>query len=209
MGSAHAEGDNPEPVRANQYVLQIPQCSAADMMKADLDQIDAEKGLGRAGAVISGMEEAVRNSNATPTQDVADLELVVRKDGGQSLRVVWARQRRNQWEAFATSAEHIVTKDQIRFPDVTTGMKIVLRVESRMVYADGCPVRARGSEEGFTGAYSMGCGTRPIAAPSQGTTCGRRRGGSSTELRREVHARILSEARLPEPVPMAQQPSKT
>ena len=199
VAAAEGAADDAEPARANPYVLHIPVCTATDVMIADLDQIDAEKGLSRGGAAVTAIEEAIRTSGAAPNKGVADLELVVRRDGSQSLTVLWAARERSDWEGFTRGVEHLVTSSDVRIPERSLGMKIVLRVEARLVYADGCPIGDRSSPEPFTGGYARGCGTRPIPAPEQGVTCGRRRRGTEQPAR-VVHARILSQARIPDPV---------
>ncbi len=197
-GSGSALADDPPRPAANPFVLHIPVCSATDMMIADLDQIDGERGFGRGGAVVTAIEELVRQSSAAPSRGVADLELVVRTDGTQTLKVLWAARQRSDWESFATGVEHLVTKEQVRIPERSLGMTIVVRVDARQEFPDGCPVGTRGEPEAFDGAHPVGCGTRAVAAPSYGRTCGRRR-RSAEALTRVVHARIMSEARIPDP----------
>lgn len=190
-------------VVSNPWVLHIPVCSATDVMIGDLDQIDAEKGLGRGGPVVTAVEQMMRTQSAAPRKGVADLELVVLRDGSQSLRVLWAARQRADWEDLVLGVEHLVGDDQVRVPEKSLGMKIVVRVDARLEYPDGCPIDDHVGESPYSGGYAMGCGTRPIAAPEKGVTCRRQR-RSTEPVTHVVHARILSEARIPDPSQPAQ-----
>jgi hypothetical protein len=174
-------------------------CTATDMVIADLDQRDAERGFGRGGVVVSAMESAVRQSGAAPSQGVADIELVLRTDGSQSLKVLASSG--NGWESFGSGVEHLLPKGDVRIPDKSLGLQFVIRVETTLVYADGCVAsRSRhASVPAATASVRTPCGTRAVPLAGPRATCGgrRNRGAQATHL--EVHARIVSEARLPDP----------
>jgi hypothetical protein len=174
-------------------------CTATDMVIADLDQSDAERGLGRGGAVVSAMERAVRQSGAAPSQGVADIELVLRTDGSQSLKVLASSG--NGWESFGAGVEHLVAKSDVRIPDKSLGLQFVIRVETTLVYADGCVASRsrRAPVPAATASVRTPCGTRGVPLAEPHTSCGSRRGRRVEATHLEVHARIVSEARLPDP----------
>ncbi len=181
-----------------------------------LDEHDVKLGISRGGEVLSAMEGAARAGNG-PLRGNATFEIIVDAKGQASVSLQNASDDHDGWAGLVASMRDAVSKRHVRIAPGSKGHRIVVRIESRIQYADGRDPRADGPRVDARGLKITETKTQitlqlpSVTAGVVGKTCAAGVhvgldgvsiiGGCSPENagippQRVVSGRIVSEARL-------------
>jgi hypothetical protein len=184
--------------------------SATGGVSEGLAERDVQLGMGRGGAVLTALEDAARAGD-TPTFGVATFDVEVRADGVRA-RVVGADGDPSPWSRVAASVERTFDPQRMRIPPGARGWRVVARIESKVVLADGRDVRtlhglratvtpsqladamegkarAGASSTGAGGPDHVGGG--PSEPPPAGGALGKRAAGNPLDAAAGLMARVL------------------
>jgi hypothetical protein len=97
---------------------------------------DLEAGLGRGGSILTAAEAAARGSDA-PLRGDATFDVVVRSDGKVEAHVASASSDLEGWREVAAVLQRSVDGRSVRIAPGARGWRVVVRVEAKVVFADG------------------------------------------------------------------------
>jgi len=109
-----------------------------------LDEHDRALGISRGGEVLSAME-AVARSGSSPLRGNATFVVVVMADGAVSVSLENASEAHDDWARDVAAMQGAIAKRHVRLAPGARGVRIVVRLESRVQYADGRDPRANGA----------------------------------------------------------------
>jgi hypothetical protein len=174
---------------------------------------DTGLGLGRAGPILAATEEATRTSPSAPVSGTATFDVTVRADGTVLAHVVSSDGGdATDWSRVADDIARTLDPKRVRLPTDGRGWHAVVRVEAKVLLADGRDVRSvhgvRGSVEPSIlqqqlkeGAHGRGgAGSPDRVAPEEsektvpppvGGALGPAKGGSPGAIVQGIAQRIL------------------
>jgi hypothetical protein len=108
---------------------------------------DVDAGLGRGGSVLTAAEGAARSAEA-PLRGDATFDVVVRPDGRVQANLASASTDVDAWRGVAGVLQRSIDGRHVRLPPGSRGLHVVVRVEAKVLLADG---RDTGSLHGLRG----------------------------------------------------------
>lgn len=109
-----------------------------------LDARDRALGLSRGGEVLSAMEDVARHGDA-PIRGGATFDVVVDARGSVAVSLVDASEGHEAWARQVAAMRDAVGRRHVRLPPGAKGLKITVRLESRVTYVDGRDPRKNGT----------------------------------------------------------------
>jgi hypothetical protein len=101
-----------------------------------VDSADAARGLGRGGAVLTIVEDVTRTS-LTPEEGSATFSIIVWKNGDVRAALVSASSGDESWRRVLGDIEEGVKKKNVPVPENASAVRVDVRVESTIRWADG------------------------------------------------------------------------
>jgi hypothetical protein len=97
---------------------------------------DLEKGLGRGGPVISALEDVVRTHDG-PVRGSALFEVVIDGAGRADVHLVSADHEQEAWSQLSGAMSAAVAEQHVRVPSSARGIRMAIRLETRVQLPDG------------------------------------------------------------------------
>ena len=182
-----------------------------------LDDHDLKLGISRGGEVLSAMEAVARTGNV-PARGNATFVVVVDARGHVDVALQDASEDVDGWSRELGAMRDAVSKRHVRLPPGANGLQIRVRLEARVVYADGRDPRTDGPSVKATGLELVETKTQIVIQEIPSVTVGVRgkvcgagltvgitgvsiAGGCSPEnagspARRVVSGKVVGETRL-------------